>query len=82
MTQFPLTFLQSQRRMSPFHHSAYDHSRSEWDGLRDGFLRNVPRKDIFKLDASSADTKSSEWVQVGTVVASHVLFVRGVTLHF
>ena len=36
-----------------FHRIAYDYSRAEWDSLHD-HLRDVPRKDIFKLGASAA----------------------------
>ena len=43
---------------------AYDHSRADWDGLRD-HLRDVPWEDIFKLSASAAATEFSEWVQFG-----------------
>ena len=37
------------------------------DGLLD-HLRGVPRKDIFKLSASSAASEYCEWVQVGSDV--------------
>ena len=45
---------------------AYDYSPADWDGLRD-HLRDVPWKDIFKLNASAAAAASEfcEWVQVG-----------------
>ena len=32
---------------APFHHTAYDYSRADWDSLRDD-LRDVPWEDIFK----------------------------------
>ena len=34
------------QRDSPFHHIAYNHSRTDWDGFRD-HLRDVPWEDIF-----------------------------------
>ena len=36
-----------------FHCITYDHSRADWDGLRD-HLGDVPWEDIFKLSASAA----------------------------
>ena len=53
----------SQQDM-PFHHIAYDYSRTNWDGLRD-HLRDVPWEDIFKLGASAADSEFCGWVKVG-----------------
>ena len=46
-----------------FHHTAYDHSRADWDSFR-VHLRNVPWEDIFELCASAA-SEYFEWVQVG-----------------
>ena len=48
----------------PFHHIAYDYSRTDWDGVCD-HLRDVPWEDIFKLGASAATSECCEWVQVG-----------------
>ena len=48
---------------APFHRIAYGCSRADWDGLYD-HLRDVPWKDIFKLDASAAASEFCEWVQV------------------
>ena len=46
---------------TPFHRVAYDYSRADLDG----FLRDVPWEDIFKLSASAADSEFFEWVQAG-----------------
>ena len=51
-------------RDAPFHHIAYDHSRADWDGLRN-HLRDVPWEDIFKLSASAVASEFCDWVQVG-----------------
>ena len=40
---------------------ACDHSRADWDGLRD-HLRDVPWEDIFKPSASAAASKYFELV--------------------
>ena len=42
-----INFLSNSQRDVRLHHVAYDHSRADWDGLRD-HLRDVPREDIFK----------------------------------
>ena len=47
-----------------FHRIAYGYSRANWDGLRD-HLRDIPRKDIFKLSASAAASEFCECAQVG-----------------
>ena len=54
------------QRDAPFHHIAYDYSRTDWDGLCD-HLRDVPWEDIFKLSASAsaAACEFCDWVQVG-----------------
>ena len=49
---------------APFHRIAYNYSRADWDGLCDN-LRDIPWKDIFKLNAYAAASESREWVQVG-----------------
>ena len=54
----------NSKQDTPFHCVAYDHSRADWDGLRD-HLRDVPCEDIFKLGASIAASDFCEWVQVG-----------------
>ena len=56
---FPINLKQH----APFHRIVYDHSRPDWDGLRD-HLRHVPWEDIFKLSTSAA-SEFCEWVQVG-----------------
>ena len=53
LSQFPLTFQQTQKKDTLFHCIAYDYSRANWDGLRDN-LRDIPWEDIFKLIASAA----------------------------
>ena len=42
----------------------YNYSLADWDGLRD-HLRDVLWEDIIKFSASTAASKSGEWVQVG-----------------
>ena len=54
----------NSKQDTPFHRMAYDHSRADWDGLRD-HLRYVPWEDIFKLSAFAAAGEFCEWVQVG-----------------
>ena len=49
---------------APFHHIAYDDSRTDSDGLCD-HLRDVHWEDIFKHGASAAASEFCEWVQVG-----------------
>ena len=46
-----------------FHCIVYDYSCTYWGGLCDT-LRNVPWKDIFKMNASAAAIEVCEWVQV------------------
>ena len=46
-----IDFPSNSQRDALFHRVAYDHSRSDWDGLRD-HLRDVQGDDIFKLGAS------------------------------
>ena len=41
LSQFPLTFQQTQKRDAPFHRIAYDYSRADLSGLRD-HSRDVP----------------------------------------
>ena len=59
-TDFPI----SSKQDAPFHCMAYDHSRADWDGLRD-YLRDVSCEDIFKLSASAAASEFCEMIQVG-----------------
>ena len=47
-----------------FHHTAYDYSHADWDGLGD-HLRDVPWEGIFKLGGFAAASEFCEWVQVG-----------------
>ena len=67
LSQFQLTFHQIH---APFHHIAYEYSGADWDDLCD-HLRDVPWEDIFKLGASVAASKFSEWVQVGIDIYIH-----------
>ena len=57
--EFPVKLKQD----APFHRIAYDYSRADCDGLRD-YLRDVPWKDIFKLNPTAV-SECCEWVQVG-----------------
>ena len=58
------------QRHAPFHRTAYDYSRADWNNLCD-HLRDVPCS-IYKLNASAAASEISEWVQVGIdVYISH-----------
>ena len=54
----------NSKQDTPFHRVAYDYSHADWVGLRD-HLRDVPRKDIFKLGTCTATSEFCEWVQVG-----------------
>ena len=64
LSPFPLTFLQIQKRMPPFHRTAYDYSLVVWDGTRD-HSRDIPWEDNFKLNASAAGPDFCESVQIG-----------------
>ena len=71
MSQFLLSFFQTQNGDVPFHCTANAFSDADLDGLRDN-LRDVPCEDIFKLVAYADGTESFEWVQVVTdVYISH-----------
>ena len=59
-----IDFPTNSQQDAPFHCIADDYSCADWDGLRD-YLRDVPRKDIFKLGASAAASECCEWIQVG-----------------
>ena len=67
-SQFALTFLSNSTGASLSHHAVFGYSCANWDVLCD-HLKNVPRKDIFKLGDSAATTvKFCLWVQVGIEV--------------
>ena len=51
LSQFPLTFHQTQNRMP--HFITYDYSCADWDSLHNHF-RGVSWEDIFELRASAA----------------------------
>ena len=53
LSQFPLTFCQTQ-----------DHSQADWDGLQD-HLRDVPWEDTFKFSAFAPASEFYELVLVG-----------------
>ena len=48
-----IDFLSNSQQDAPFHQTAYDYSRADWDGLCD-HIRDVPWEDIFKLGTSAA----------------------------
>ena len=48
-----IDFLSNSQQDAPFHHTTYDYSRADWDGLCD-HVRDVPWEDICKLGASAA----------------------------
>ena len=54
-------------RDAPFHRTAFDYTKADWDGFRD-HLRDVPWDDIFRGGASKAASEFSEWLQVGVDV--------------
>ena len=59
-----IDFSTNSQEDAPFHRKAYDHSRDDWDGLRD-HLGDVPWEGIFKLGASAAPSEFCQWVQDG-----------------
>ena len=52
---------------APFHLTAYDYSRADWDDLGN-HLRDIAWENIFKLGAFAATSEFCEWVRVGTDV--------------
>ena len=58
-----IDFPTNSQQDAPFHRIVYDHSRADWDGLRD-HLRDIPWEDIFKLGACAAASEFCEWIQV------------------
>ena len=62
-----IEFPSSSQWGAPFHRIVYDYSCADWNSLCD-HLRDVPWKDIFKLDVSAASSEFCEWVQIGTDV--------------
>ena len=62
-----IDFPSNSQRDALFHCIAYVYYCANWDSLHD-YLRDVPRKDIFKLSASAASEFSEFWVQVGIYV--------------
>ena len=63
LSQFPLTFSQTQNKMPISLHSLCLFFFVDWDSLCDP-LRDVPWKDITKLSASAAASAFSEWIQI------------------
>ena len=67
LSQFPLTFCQTQNEMPSFitWQLTYDCFCADWDDLCD-YLRDIPWKGIFKLgDSAAAAIEFCMWVQVG-----------------
>ena len=58
-----IDFPSNSQQDVPFHRIAYDYSQADCDVLCD-HLRDIPWKDIFKLDASAAASEFCEWIQV------------------
>ena len=53
VVSFSINFPTNSQQDVPFHHIAYNYSRTDWDGLRD-HLKDVPLEDIFKRGGSAA----------------------------
>ena len=64
MVSVSVDFAVTSEKDAPYHHKAFDYSRTDWDGFRD-HLRDVPWNDIYKYGASKAASEFSEWLQVG-----------------
>ena len=64
LSQFPLTFHQTQNGMSCFIAYLMTYSCADWDSLCDR-LGDILWEDIFKLSACAAAGEFCEWVQVG-----------------
>ena len=62
-----IDFLSNSKGDAPFHCIAYDYSCGNWDSLCH-HLRDVPWKDIFKLNVSAGASEFCEWDQVGIIV--------------
>ena len=75
-----IDFPSNSQRNVPFHRIAYDHSRADWDGLRDQ-LRDVPWEDIFKLGASAAASEFCEWFMLELMYISLIENVRSSLTH-
>ena len=58
-----LTFRQTQKKHTPFHHIAYDYSFAD-------HLRDVLWEDIFKFSPSVAASEFCKWVQVPMIASS------------
>ena len=68
-----INFPSNSERDIPFHRTAYDYSRANWDNLRDN-LRDVPREDIFKLGTSAPAAKFCEYI-------SFIINIRSSLIH-
>ena len=76
LSQFPLTFHQTENGMPHFIAYLMTYSCADWDGLCD-YLGDIPWEDIFKLSACAAAGEFCEWVQVGIdmyIPASHCMY--------
>ena len=63
LSQFLVTFCQTQKPDAPFHGIVHDYSCADWNSLHD-HLRDVPWENIFKLNVSAAAREFCKWVQV------------------
>ena len=49
LSQFPMAFLQTQKRATPFHRVAYDYSCANWDGLTIMFRGRISLNSVLPL---------------------------------
>ena len=75
-----IDFPSNSQQDAPIHHTDYDYSCVDWDGLHD-HLRDIPWEDIFKLGASAAASEFCEWVQVGIDVYTLIENIRSSLIH-
>ena len=79
MSQFPLTFRQTQIGVVRF--IPYDCSCADWDSLR-VYLRDVPWEDIFKLGAFAAGGEFLERVyRLELMCISCIVNIRSSHIH-
>ena len=67
LSQFLLTWLETQKMDAPFHRLNFDYSFVDWDNPCD-HLRDVTWEFIFKLGVAAAASEFSEWIQARTNV--------------
>ena len=81
VSQFPLTFRQTQIGVVCFIFIPYDCSCADWDSLR-VYLRDVPWGDIFKLGASAAGGEFLERVyRLELMCISCIVNIRSSHIH-